>query len=111
MAVKVFEQVRSYIGKYRSYRKLISQPNVKPISFTEWLLGRISGKLLVAATAMAHKRGDYESLKAALLTTWAGNQNTDRKIIPDMSPAELSKAVKENRVRIIIDETNDTERK
>lgn len=89
------------IAKFRTYRARIDQPGVKPISFAEWLLGRASGKLQVAAATMATKRKDLDSLSHALLAIWARNQSKGNKI--DIRPAELSKAIREDRVHIVID--------
>ncbi|MFC5099135.1 hypothetical protein [Amycolatopsis plumensis] len=47
---------------------------VKPLTFTEWILGRIAGNLEVRAATMAQKRGDYVSLNHALLSIWAGTK-------------------------------------
>lgn len=92
------------LAKYRTYRDIIDRPGVRSIGFAEWLLGRISGRLLVAATTMAFKRGDKDTISASLLAVWAGNQSNGSNVPEGVTPSELSRAMKEGRVRVVIDQ-------
>jgi hypothetical protein len=90
------------IAKFRSYRDQIAVDGVKPLSFTEWLLGRIAGRLEVRAATMAKKRGDNASLNHTLLAMWAGNQRSRAHLAVSLPPAELSRAIKEDRLRLVV---------
>lgn len=91
------------ITKFRTYRTLIAADGVKPLTFTEWLLGRIAGRLEVRAATMAKKRGDHASLNHALLAMWAGNQRGRTHLAAALPPAELSRAIKEGRLHLVLD--------
>lgn len=91
------------ITKFRSYRAKIAADGVKPLTFTEWILGRAAGNLEVQAATMAKKRGDYASLNHALLTIWAGNQSRGGHLAASLPPHELSKAIKDGRLRLVLD--------
>jgi hypothetical protein len=91
------------IAKFRSYRDKITADGVKPVTFTEWLLGRIAGRLEVRAATMAKKRGDNASLNHTLLAMWAGNQRSRTHLVASLPPAELSRAIKEGRLRLVLD--------
>lgn len=92
------------IAKYRKYRAKIHADGVKPLTFTEWLLGRIAGRLLVSVATMSAKRRDHASLNSALLTVWAGNRSDGgQSLITEVSPAELRQAIKEGRLRLVLD--------
>jgi hypothetical protein len=90
------------IAKFRSYRDRIAVDGVKPLSFTEWLLGRIAGNLEVRAATMAERRGDYASLNHTLLAMWAGNQRSRSHLVASLPPAELNRAIKEDRLRLVV---------
>lgn len=45
------------MSKFRRYRETVAAEGVKPLSYVEWKLGRIAGKLEVAVATMAQKRG------------------------------------------------------
>ena len=91
------------ITKFRTYRDKIAADGVKPLSFTEWLLGRIAGRLEVRAATMAKKRGDNASLNHTLLAIWAGNQRSRAHLAAALPPAELSRAIKDGRLRLVLD--------
>lgn len=93
------------LSKFRKYRATIAADGVRPITFTEWILGRMAGHLEVRAATMATKRGDNATLNYALLALWAGNQGRGRhNAVASLEPAELNRAIKDGRVRIVIDE-------
>lgn len=94
----------SALAKFRTYRETTAAEGVCPISFTEWWLGRLSGKLLVVTATMAKTRSDYNTLNHTLLSVWAGNQSDGGHLVGLLPPAELSRALKEDRLRIVIDE-------
>lgn len=91
------------ISKFRTYRALIAADGVKPLTFTEWLLGRIAGRLEVRVATMASKRGDHASLNHTLLALWAGNQRGRTHLAAALPPAELNRAMREDRVRLIVE--------
>lgn len=91
------------IAKFRKYRDKIAADGVKPLSFTEWLLGRIAGWLEVRAAFMAQKRGDHVSLNHTLLTVWIGNQSNGGRLAAELSPRDLSRAIKEGRLRLVLE--------
>jgi hypothetical protein len=91
------------IAKFRTYRDKIAADGVKPLTFTEWILGRIAGNLEVRAATMAQKRGDYVSLNHALLSIWAGNQSKGGHLAAELSPPELNRAIKEGRLLLVLD--------
>lgn len=92
------------ITKFRTYRDKIATDGVKPLTFLEWLLGRLAGRLEVAAATMAERRGDHTSLNYALLALWAGNQSKGgHPTAESIAPAELSQAIKDGRLRLVID--------
>lgn len=91
------------IAKFRKYRATIHAFGVKPLTFTEWLLGRVAGNLEVRAATMAKNRGDHASLNHALLAVWAGNQSRGGHLAAKLSPHELSKAIKDGRLRLVLD--------
>lgn len=65
---------------------------------------RISGTLQVRAATMAKARRDYTSLNHALLALWAGNQSHGgHRIVDGLPPAELRDAIKEGRLRLVVD--------
>jgi hypothetical protein len=90
------------ITKFRTYRDQIAADGVKPLTFTEWLLGRIAGRLEVRAATMASKRGDNASLNHALLALWAGNQRGHAHLAAALPPAELNRAIREDRLRLVV---------
>ena len=92
------------LSKFRKYRSTIATFGVRPITFREWYLGRLAGKLVASAAGMAQKRGDHASLNHALLAAWAGNQSKGGYLIGSLKPWELSAAIKDGRVRIVVDE-------
>lgn len=92
------------IAQYRKYRATIHTDGVKPLTFTEWLLGRIAGRLLVSVATMSAKRKDFASLNSALLTVWAGNRSDrSQALITEVTPAELRQAIREGRLRLVLD--------
>lgn len=91
------------IRKYRKFRAHIDRPGVKPISFVEWWLGRASALLAAAASERALRRGDHQSLNAALLSIWAGNQSGEGLSAHRIPPYELSRALREGRISIHIE--------
>ena len=92
------------ITKFRTYRDSIAADGVKPLTFTEWLLGRLAGNLEVRAATMATRRGDHASLKHALLALWAGNQSKGgHHAITSLTPSELNQAIKDGRLRLVVD--------
>lgn len=91
------------IEKFRYYRATVQAPGVKPLTFTEWFIGRIAGALEVRAATMAKSRGDNASLNHAILTLWAGNQSRGGHLAGQLAPAELGKAINEGRLRLVID--------
>lgn len=91
------------ISKFRTYRALIAADGVKPLTFTEWLLGRIAGRLEVRAATMAERRGDHVTLNHTLLALWAGNQRSRNHLVASLPPAELSQAIRDGRLRLVID--------
>lgn len=92
------------IAKFRKYRATIASDGVKPLTFTEWILGRIAGQLQVRTAFMAQKRGDHASLNHTLLSIWAGNQSKGGHAAADLAPAELNRAIKEGRLRLVLDQ-------
>lgn len=92
------------LKKFRRYQQTIAADGVAPITFKEWCLGLIAGKIIGATAEMAMHRGDHASLNHTLLATWAGNQTNGGHLIGAMKPWELSQAIRENRVRLIVDE-------
>ncbi len=94
----------STLAKFRMYRDATAADDVRPISFTEWWLGRLAGKLLVVTATMAQTRRDYTTLNHTLLSVWAGNQSSGGHLVGLLPPAELSRALKEDRLRIVVDE-------
>lgn len=94
----------STLAKYRTYRDATAADDVRPISFTEWWLGKLAGKLLVVTATMAKTRGDYVTLNHTLLEVWAGNQSDGGHLVGLLPPAELSRALREDRLRIVVDE-------
>lgn len=96
------------IAKFRTYRDRIAADGVKPLTFTEWLLGRMAGRLEVRAATMAERRGDHASLNHAMLALWAGNQSKGPRLAAAaLPPAELSRAIKEGRLRLVLDSGED----
>lgn len=91
------------IAKFRKYRDTIASDGVKPLSFTEWILGRVAGWLEVRTAVMAQKRGDNVSLNHTLLTVWIGNQSNGGRLAAALSPRELSSAIKEGRLRLVLE--------
>lgn len=92
------------ITKFRNYRAKIAADGVKPLTFTEWLMGRIAGRLEVRVASMAKNRGDYASLNHALLAIWAGNQSAGgQRVASELSPKDLNRAIREGRLRIVLD--------
>lgn len=91
------------ITKFRAYRAKIAADGVKPLGFTEWLLGRIAGNLEVRAATMAERRGDHTSLNHALLALWAGNQSRGGHLVSELAPAELSRAIRAGRLRLVLE--------
>lgn len=91
------------ISKFRTYRARVAADGVKPLTFTEWMLGRIAGNLEVRAATMAEQRGDHASLNHALLALWAGNQSKGGHLAARLEPAELSQAIKDGRLRLVLD--------
>jgi hypothetical protein len=92
------------LAKFRRYQQTIAADGVAPITFKEWYLGLIAGKIVGATAKMALNRGDHASLNHTLLATWAGNQSSGGHMIGALKPSELSRAIRENRVRIVVDE-------
>lgn len=92
------------IAKFRKYRDAIAADGVKPLTFTEWLLGRIAGQLEVRAAVMAQKRGDNVSLNHTLLTIWAGNQSKGGHLVAELSPRDLNRAIREGRLKLVLDQ-------
>lgn len=90
------------IRRYRKFRNHISEPGIKPIGFTEWLLGRAAASLMATASEMAVQRGDYPALNAGLLSIWAGNQSGEGHEVHKIPPHELSRALREGRLEIRI---------
>lgn len=91
-------------SKFRAYRATIQAYGVLPITRTEWLLGRAAGRLLVKVATMSAKRRDHASLNCALLTVWAGNRTDGgQALITEVSPAELRQAMKEGRLRLVLE--------
>lgn len=95
----------SALAKFRRYRAATAGDSDKPICIIEWWLGRMSGWLLLAAAKKAQARGDHAALNHALLATWAGNQSDGGHLVGLLPPPELSRALKEHRLRIVIDPT------
>lgn len=94
----------SALGRFRKYRDAIAADGVAPVTFFEWALGRIAGSLLTRVATLAHARGDYTGLNHALLVTWVGNRSGRRlHLVTDLPPSELNTALRENRVRIVVD--------
>lgn len=91
------------IAKFRKYRDTIAADGVKPLGFTEWLLGRIAGQLEVRTAVMAQKRGDNVSLNHTLLTVWIGNQSHGGRLAAELSPRELNRAIQEGRLRLVVE--------
>lgn len=92
------------ITKFRRYRDRIAAEGVQPLTVTEWLLGRAAGRLMVTAATMAAKRRDHASLNSALLSIWAGNRTDGgQALITEVSPKELRQAIKEGRLRLVLD--------
>ncbi|HEX9226150.1 MAG TPA: hypothetical protein VF885_05785 [Arthrobacter sp.] len=92
------------IAKFRKYRSTIAADGVKPLGFTEWLLGRIAGQLQVRTAVMAQKRGDTASLNHTLLALWAGNQSKGGHLAAELLPCDLNKAMREGHLRIVLDQ-------
>lgn len=93
------------LKKFRKFRTHIDREGVEPISYREWLYGRIASRLNSETAKLAHKRGDYDTLNATLLSLWIGNQSGKGKAIHSLPPHELSKALREDRVRVVLDST------
>ncbi len=94
----------SVLRRFRTYRETIAAAGVAPISFGEWALGLIAGRMLARAATLAHGRGDYTSLNHALLVNWVGNRSGNRRhLATALPPSELNAALRENRVRIIVE--------
>ncbi|MET4144278.1 hypothetical protein [Arthrobacter sp. UYCo732] len=91
------------ISKFRTYRAKIAVDGVAPLTFTEWLYGRIAGNLELRAATLAKKRGDHASLNHALLAVWAGNQSRGGHLAASLPPHELSQAIKQGRLRLVLD--------
>jgi hypothetical protein len=91
------------ITKFRTYRDKIAADGVQPLSFIEWILGRAAGRLEVWAATMAKKRGDNTTLNHTLLVMWAGNQRSRAHLVASLPPAELSQAIKDGRLRLVLD--------
>jgi hypothetical protein len=96
--------MKKTLSKFRKYRDTIAADGVRPITFREWYLGRLAGKVISSTAVMAQKRGDHATLNHALLAAWAGNQSQGGHLIGELKPWELSAAIKAGRVRIVIDE-------
>ncbi|QOD05660.1 hypothetical protein [Pseudarthrobacter sp. BIM B-2242] len=92
------------LAKFRRYQQAIAADGVAPITFKEWYLGLVAGRIVTATAKMALNRGDHASLNHTLLATWAGNQSSGGHLIGALKPWELSRAIRENRVRLIVDE-------
>lgn len=91
-------------AKFRRYQQTIAADGVAPITFTEWYLGQVAGKIITATARMAQNRGDHASLNHTLLAAWAGNQSSGGHLIGALKPWELSRAIRDDRVRIVVDE-------
>ncbi|WP_422758897.1 hypothetical protein [Paenarthrobacter sp. C1] len=52
---------------------------------------------------MASKCGDHQSLNHALLALWAGNQRGHAHLAAFLPPAELNLAIKEDRIRLVVE--------
>ena len=91
------------LKKFRRYQQTVAADGVAPITFTEWYLGIVAGRIIGATAKMALNRGDHASLNHTLLATWAGNQSSGGHLIGALKPWELSRAIRENRVRIVVD--------
>jgi hypothetical protein len=93
------------MSKFRRYRDSIAAEGVKPLGYLEWMLGRVAGKLEVAVAVLAQNRGDNASFNHVMLALWAGNQNRDGGLLAaSMAPHELSEAIKEGRLRFVVDQ-------
>jgi hypothetical protein len=92
------------ISKFRAYRDTIAADGVKPLTFQEWLLGRIAGRLEVRVARLSQKRGDVVSTNHVLLALWAGNQSRGGHTAARLSMRELNRAIKEGRLKLVIDE-------
>lgn len=93
------------ITKFRNYRDKIAADGVKPLTFTEWILGRAAGNLEARAATMAERRGDHASLNHALLALWAGSQSSrGGHLDAELAPSELSRAIKEGRLKLVLDQ-------
>lgn len=93
----------SILANFRKYRATVTTSGIQPVSFLEWYVGRIAGRLLVATAKMAKKRGDTTALNHALLALWAGDTSDGGHLAGRMSPAELSRARKDGRLRLVVD--------
>jgi hypothetical protein len=89
--------------RFRAYRETTAVDGAAPVSFGEWVLGRIAGHLLVATAKKARKRGDTIALNHALLALWAGDTSDGGHPAGRLAPAELSRARKEGRLRLVVD--------
>lgn len=90
------------LKKFRKFRTHIDREGVEPISYREWLYGRIAGRMSVKTAQLALKRGDHDTLSAILLSIWIGNQADGGHLVHQMPPHELSKAIKEDRVSVVV---------
>lgn len=93
----------SALTKFRTFRASIAADGVKPVGFLEWYLGRLAGDLLVTTATMAKKRGDDSGLNHAILAIWAGNRTRGGQLAARMTPAELSQARRDGRLRLVVD--------
>jgi hypothetical protein len=93
----------SAIADFRKYRATVTTAGVPPVGFLEWALGRIAGRLIVTTAKMAKKRGDTTALNHTLLALWAGDTSKGGHLAGRLAPAELSRARKDGRLRLVVD--------
>ncbi|MCU6479042.1 hypothetical protein [Arthrobacter sp. A2-55] len=89
--------------RYRAFRDHTNTESISPIGFAEWSLGRIAGHLIATTAKMARDRGDFAAMNAALLAIWAGNRAGGGQPIYAAEPHLISRAIRENRLRMVID--------
>ena len=95
--------MKQTLAKYRAYRDLTATEDVRPIGFAEWMMSRIAGKLEVRVATLARKRNDNTALNHILLGIWAGNQSKGGHLVAQLAPAELSQAIRDGRLRLVLD--------
>lgn len=88
--------------KFKKFQSANARSGVRPVTFQEWIVGRLSGRSILRVATLATRRGDYDTLTAALLAIWAGNQSDGSQSIHKTPPHEVSKALREGRVSIVI---------